>query len=539
MALQITLTKTPGSIALPRNNHIFDHRGGTFGRSDSNTWVLPDPDKFLSSCHCAVVCVENQFYLEDKSTNGTFVNGGFEPLGRGVRHQLRDGDFFEIGDYRFSIQLDQKISVMSGSPFEAVPSYQDSGKLFDALPGADLFGASIDDAPAMFDQQQDPLALWDKRPQSGYSPEPVREYSDTKENNVLLDDFVGLGKSVNDAAFPVMDISSGLDQAMSWPAAKSENLIPENWDDDLLGGASDLRARAPIVSDAVKIDDDWASPFTANSTAVARDMPFDIPTPKTRTPLVEDILSPEALPPSPVFIPKQQVVKPIPEAPLAVEVKAAPPTVAPAPAVNSPASSAANHVLVEALGLDMSRLSEVDILEINRVSGLLIREIVDGMLGVLRSRTSIKNEFRMNVTTIQPIENNPLKFSVCVDDALENLFIKKTNAYKKPVEAFREGFQEIAEHQLAMIAGIRHGFEAMMERFNPEQLEKNFSKQVKASVIPGMQKAKLWSSYVEYYQGFTDNMESSFQHLFGSDFVSAYEDQLRRLAAARKRGDNQ
>ena len=74
-----------------------------------------------------------------------------------------------------------------------------------------------------------------------------------------------------------------------------------------------------------------------------------------------------------------------------------------------------------------------------------------------------------------------------------------------------------------------------MERFNPENLEKNFNKQGKGGVIPGMQKAKYWSSYAEYYAGFVDNMESSFQHLFGSDFVNAYEDQLRKLAAARKK----
>ena len=142
----------------------------------------------------------------------------------------------------------------------------------------------------------------------------------------------------------------------------------------------------------------------------------------------------------------------------------------------------------------------------------------------------------MNVTTIQPVENNPLKFSVGVDDALENMFIKKTNAYKKPVDAFREGFQEIGEHQVAVIAGIRHGFERMMDRFNPEILEQNFNKHGKGGgVIPGMQKAKYWSSYTEHYAGFVDNMESSFQHLFGGDFVNAYEDQLRKLAAARKK----
>lgn len=536
MALQITLIKTPGSIELPRKNYIFDHRGGTFGRADSNTWVLPDPDKFLSSCHCAIVCTETQFYLEDKSTNGTFVNGGFEPLGRGTQHPLRDGDFFEIGDYRFSVQLEQQASGMGASPFEVAPLYSSSSQLFAELSGADLFGAEINNVPSIFDQQQDPLALWDKRPQLGSSQGSGREYSDNKESNALLDSFVGIGKSTNAMDFSVMDMSTGMDQAMSWPTARSENLIPENWDDDLLGHSSSSSAQSSIVNAAVKVEDDWGSPFAVDSPIALQAMPFDIPKPKVGISL-ESVFATEALPPSPTVIPAQQNPIPSPVVTLAPVVKSQPPPIT--STANNPADISANRVLVEALGLDMSRLSEADILEINRISGLLIREIVDGMLGVLRSRTSIKNEFRMNVTTIQPIENNPLKFSVCVDDALENLFIKKTNAYKKPVEAFREGFQEIAEHQLAMIAGIRHGFEAMMERFNPEQLEKSFSKQARSSVIPGMQKAKFWNNYADYYHGFTDNMENSFQHLFGSDFVSAYEDQLRRLAAARKRGDIQ
>lgn len=539
MALQVTLVKTPGNIALPRNSHVFDQRGGTFGRADSNTWVLPDPDKFLSSCHCEIIFADNQFYLEDKSTNGTFINGSFEPLGRGTRHQLRDGDFFEIGDYRFSIQLDQQPMGAFASPFDLTPAYAGNAPLFSEPPHTDLFGQATGDSPALFDQPQDPLALWDKQsPQPRYSPfDQPRDYAPahSRESNSLLDDFVGVSKPVNDLGFAAMDIAPGMDQAVSWPSAKSENLIPEDWADDLLGPGSQHSGRPAVNSGGIP-DDGLMPPFEA--APKVQEIPFEVPKPNARVPLAERILGMEAAREKspPVQIPNMPPDTPPPPAATVVpEVKAQTPTQV-APAVNNTDTSA-NRVLVEALGLDMSRLSDADMVEISRITGLLMREIVDGMLGVLRSRASIKNEFRMNVTTIQPVENNPLKFSVCVDDALENLFIKKSNAYKKPVEAFREGFQEIAEHQLAMIAGIRQGFEAMMERFNPEQLEKTFSKQVKGSVIPGMQKAKFWSSYTDYYQGFTDNMEFSFQHLFGSDFVSAYEDQLRRLTAARKRGE--
>lgn len=564
MALQINLVKSPGNIALPRNSHTFDQRGGTFGRADSNTWVLPDPDKFLSSCHCAIIFADNQFYLEDKSTNGTFVNGGFEPLGRGVRHVLRDGDFFEIGDYRFSVQLDQQPQMGFASPFDINPAPIDNTPLFGDTPKTDFFGTSALDSPSLFDQQQDPLALWDKSPQPKQSPFdnfsdlPVQDSSFGKESSSLLDDFVGIGKAP-EKSFASMDYAPAIDQAVSWPTAKSESLIPEDWD-DLLSPSSNKVDPAPF-SQPVIPQDDLLSPFPVEPPITERDFgltqasaPFEVPKPAQRVPLAERILGmnvPEekAVPvqiPSP---PPQAVVPPTPQQSFVQEkveqavvsqpqVQVPPVTASAANSNSNNPNKVASQVLIEALGLDASRLSEADMLEISRITGLLMREIVDGMLGVLRSRASIKNEFRMNVTTIQPVENNPLKFSVCVDDALENLFIKKSKAYKKPVEAFREGFQEIAEHQLAMIAGIRQGFEAMMERFNPEHLEKTFSKQVKGSVIPGMQKAKYWSSYAEYYQGFTDNMEFSFQHLFGSDFVTAYEDQLRRLTAARKMGES-
>jgi type VI secretion system FHA domain protein len=525
---------------------MFDQRGGTFGRADSNTWVLPDPDKFLSSCHCEIIFADNQFYLEDKSTNGTFINGGFEPLGRGTRHQLRDGDFFEIGDYRFSIQLQLQQQPPVGafaSPFDLAPAYPGNAPLFNEVPDTDFFGQGAGDTPALFDQQQDPLALWDKQPpQPRHSSfDQPRDFasSNNKESDSLLDDFVGVGKPTIDAGFAAVDIAPGMDQAVSWPSATSENLIPEDWADDLMNPASQASRRAPIKPGIVP-DDSLTSPFGSEPKVTPTEMPFEVPKPNTRIPLAERILGMEAVrdtappvqrPDTPQDTPAPPVATVVPEVKTQVQAQVA------LAAKNSPDNSA-NRILMEALGLDMSRLSDADMVEISRITGLLMREIVEGMLGVLRSRASIKNEFRMNVTTIQPVENNPLKFSVSVDDALENLFIKKSNAYKKPVEAFREGFQEIAEHQLAMIAGIRQGFEAMMERFNPEQLEKTFSKQVKGSVIPGMQKAKFWSSYTDYYQGFTDNMEFSFQHLFGSDFVSAYEDQLRRLTAARKRGES-
>ena len=560
MALHVTQIKTPRGIVLPQNNRIFDHRGGTMGRADNNTWVLPDPDRFLSSCHCEIVCVNNLFYLEDKSTNGTFVNDGLEPIGRGIRHQLRDGDLFDIGDYRFSVKLASQSLGTVASPFDLASAYANSTAPFNSSSNTDFFGETGNDVANLFEQSsQDPLALWDKKAQSlsSSSFDAAAYPSAHMESNALLDSFVGLGSVTRDNDFQTMEVSTGMDQAVSWPSAGAENLIPEDW----AGGASQpasLHIPEPKLKDPFV--DDSLNPFSLLAIG-ATDARLEIPGPNTELDAppnnaslsLEELIFSTGVPldksnPLKTSGAKQNFNASTAPVAMAIDAISITPTSAVKPQLqtqntqalqpaNSSQASSHNQILIEALGLDASRLSTADINEISRLSGLLIREIVDGMLGVLRSRANIKNEFRMNVTTIQSVENNPLKFSVNVDDALECLFIKKSNAYQKPVDAFREGFQEIAEHQLAMIAGLRQGFEGMMERFDPQQLEKNFNRQAKTSVIPSMQKAKNWSGYTDYYQGLAGNMERSFQHLFGSDFVSAYEDQLRRLMAARKRGE--
>lgn len=525
MALQITLVKAPGKVSVSRTTHTFNGQGGTLGRGDSNTWVLPDPDKFLSSCHCEILVDGDSYFLLDLSTNGTFLNDSPEPLGKGARAPLREGDCFELGDYRFSakIHLAQPLAT-SSSPFAMAHNSTVSSSI------DDIFGAPLPDDAAFNDPFVNASAL-----SPGISLSPDLENTDPlfaldnaqRPQGTEASGINGLfGQASNSSGDALFASSSGLDyspspdQSMSWPDSKQENLIPDDWEDDLLGQAA--VPASPFASPerpSVPINRNPIAPQVAPAKVVADEA-------LRRPPLAERIAQMEAEPAA-GQAPRLDSVEP----------PAAKPSIPLPVAVASPPAGgmhSADSRLIAAMGLDTHQLTDEQINQISDMAGEVMREIIDGMMQVLRSRTSIKNEFRMNVTTIQPVENNPLKFSVGVDEALENMFIKKSNAYKKPVDAFREGFQEIGEHQVAMIAGIRHGFGQMMERFNPEILEKNFNKQGKGGVIPGMQKAKYWNSYGDYYKGLEDNRESSFQHLFGSDFVHAYEDQLRKLSAVRK-----
>src|SRR5690625_7911652 len=106
MTLQIRIIKAPHSASLAQNNHIFDESGGTVGRGPGNTWVLPDPERILSSRHCEFVFEGGCYHLIDLSTNGTFINGSPEPIGKGLRVQLAYGGIVVVCVYRLFVGFD-------------------------------------------------------------------------------------------------------------------------------------------------------------------------------------------------------------------------------------------------------------------------------------------------------------------------------------------------------------------------------------------------------------------------------------------------
>ena len=467
MPMLITIKKAPDSVSNSGSSQSFDTAGGTIGRGDDNTWVLKDPERYLSSCHSQITYENDRFYITDRSTNGTFYNGSPDPMGKGSKLPINDNDTFIIGDYEFSISLenDSQIDAPSSGPFDNEPSStQETPFAGGQIAGSDsLYGAN----PA----ETDPLIALDKAQGGGNRLNPVGGLEGG------AGPFSGSGHC---------DQANPLNQQISWPepVQGSGGTIPDDWDDDL-----------------------------SSPTPVAQPQAAHIPPAQPSTPLTDNTLQTDEKPRPEDELPRQQIA-------------------ASQPAVN--AGATVDKTLIDILGFQDKNLSDEQIAQINRLSGEVLREMVSGLMQVLGSRSAIKNEFRMNVTTIQPVENNPLKFSANVEDALENMFIKQGNAYKKPVDAVHDGFEGIAEHQVAIIAGIREAFKGVVERFDPVVLEQRFSKLRKSGLIPGSQKARFWDSYQDYYNELVGDMDRSFQYLYGDEFVRAYETQLQKMSLSRK-----
>jgi type VI secretion system FHA domain protein len=170
--------------------------------------------------------------------------------------------------------------------------------------------------------------------------------------------------------------------------------------------------------------------------------------------------------------------------------------------------------------------------ELARSFGRILRVVVGGVMDILQSRQRIKSEFRMGMTTFKPADNNPLKFSANVDDALHNLLVKRNAAYLGPVDAFEDAFDDLRNHQVAMLAGMRVAFEAMLAEFEPDRLQEEFDRQSKkGALLAAPAKLRYWDLYREKFHDMVKDPESSFRELFGDEFAKAYEEQLRRLKA--------
>ena len=174
--------------------------------------------------------------------------------------------------------------------------------------------------------------------------------------------------------------------------------------------------------------------------------------------------------------------------------------------------------------------------EIAATLGQIFKMVVQGTIDALRARDEVKSQFRLAVTRVKTKENNPLAFSVDAADAINSMLVRRNPAFLAPVDAFQRAFDDIRAHQVAMIAGMRAGFESLMSQFDPEELKERFDKQAKRGGILGaVAKPNYWEQYGDYFGGLRGDRDDAFRRLFGEEFALAYEKQIALLKRGTQR----
>jgi type VI secretion system protein ImpI len=215
------------------------------------------------------------------------------------------------------------------------------------------------------------------------------------------------------------------------------------------------------------------------------------------------------------------------------------PHVPPDRAVPPSGSSAAGTLenLLRGAGLDpgQTQLSQ----EVAGQLGEVLRIVVEGTMQVLQARNQIRKEFRMATTQVAQKNNNPLKFSADVADALHKLLIQRSPAYLDTVNSFTDAFDDIRVHQFAMLASLRVAFDYMLSQFDPDVLQAQFARQAgRGSVLGIGGKPKPWEAYVARFGELTGDRDFAFRRLFGEEFGKAYEQNLEQQKRLLEAGKN-
>ncbi len=101
---------------------------------------------------------------------------------------------------------------------------------------------------------------------------------------------------------------------------------------------------------------------------------------------------------------------------------------------------------------------------------LRFRTLVEGAREVLMARASIKDELRLGQTMISPDGNNPIKFSISGQQAVEAMIKPTVAGYQTADKAAAEAMMDIRAHEVAMMSGMESAIKTLLLRFDPAEL---------------------------------------------------------------------
>lgn len=560
--MRFTIISTKAGHQPPQGSCDFYAPGGTIGRGTDNNLVLPDDDRAISRLQAIVhVAADGECKITNRG-NVTRVVLNEIPLERGRQVELQDGDILAIDDYRIEVsdllQDSQPISRMaaSGQPpvtakpstpapsaaptvAEAAPTAVPS-EIWDSLMQefsiADSISSSrakpqADNAPNPFAEPkpaernpEDPLAMF-------ADSEPLFERPPVATDDLFADDTPFDRDSIFADVTPttlVPPVEKPAQPVADEPQAELDPLALFGGDasaktarhDDPLG----LMGGAPLTS-----VDAFSNEEPAKTVADEPDAAFDSPLlmaqPPQEPPAAAREEAPEITLPTPQAVARQAAQTPkgrLRIDPVRHEHQA---TSTPQPGNGEVLQGELLEALLEGMGLgDMQPVPQFD-KENMRQLGQMLSMFSQGTVALLSSRSILKRGVKADLTMVLDDANNPFKLLPSGKTVLMQMFGARMPGFMPPKKSVRDALIDLQAHQLGMISGIRAIIAAMLQSFNPEQLEEEAKRDGHTSrlALPASRKAALWDYFVRTYGETAGEIEDDFHTLFGEAFLYAYD----------------
>ena len=485
----------------------FDEQGGSIGRAPDNHLVLPDPEKFISRLHATIFYQGGKYFIQDSSTGGTYL-GMKGMLLQQNQAPLENGEILRIGDYEFQAIITDNVPVAFKSVLEPVRQLELAEKsLLDSpfsAPNkledhADFYNSFIEQPESSAFHQSFTAPKVDKSPKTDGDDMDFSDLLSTLDNLPDANNFTR-------SDLPTLPDDFFVEESIEHESPFQSETTPIVNTDLSVSAKGAVDSNLPGSSpeaDAINFPTDTSVFDSAGSDV--RQFP-----PITELPVSESIIRSENQNQTSNL--KQVVDR----------------RIQPEQHTVNATDSELLRVFLQGAGIaDPNFIPPEQWSALMKTSGELLRSMVDGLMQVLRARAELKSQFRVSVTTMRSIDNNPLKFTPNVDDAIKLILLPTNPGFLSPKEAVYEGFRDIMNHQMAMTAGIQAALAEILRSFDPEMLEKS-----QGEGILFQKKAKCWEYYIDKYPQLKALAQEDF---FGETFAKAYEKQMLLLSRSSKK----
>ncbi len=120
--------------------------------------------------------------------------------------------------------------------------------------------------------------------------------------------------------------------------------------------------------------------------------------------------------------------------------------------------------------LEASSLAGEDPAALMNRLGLVYRQAVDDLCGLMGDRADLKDNLKLDRTTISARDNNPLKWAPPERVAIDLLREGETG-FLKGAAAFKASFLDLRRHGACMAAASREAVKAILAELSPQQFE--------------------------------------------------------------------
>ncbi|HEV2442521.1 MAG TPA: type VI secretion system-associated FHA domain protein TagH [Steroidobacteraceae bacterium] len=162
------------------------------------------------------------------------------------------------------------------------------------------------------------------------------------------------------------------------------------------------------------------------------------------------------------------------------------------------------------------------------LTGQLLREALVGLKDLERSRSEIRDRYRIELPPPEPDDPRPSLGRSTVDELLLALLTQHESRSIDAVQWLRETVLEGKSHEQAAAHAMRAAFVEFLDRLDPAELEARFERAARRGKAKSADKAQYWELFTTFYRNLIEMPADHLPHTFVEAFAAAYREAVKK-----------